>query len=161
MLTVQKLEWLQPFKNLNTKIDVKVLPATVKNWSGKVWTQWLAKFLYSKGVVAWMRSYSAAKKEYIANMDYLLCFEKQRFDSFVWTAQNYWTTPCEQSTGSLWMQPKTNKKLPWVSNVTAACPKDVLEFKFFWEPSCIIVVYRLLWSPYTVHSSRAPSEGYI
>ena len=161
MLTVQKLEWLQPFKNLNTKIDVKVLPATVKNWSGKVWTPWLAKFLYSKGVVAWMRSYSAAKREYIANMDYLLCFEKQRFDSFVWTAQNYWMTPCEQSTGSLWMQPKTNKKLPWVSNVTAACPKDVLEFKFFWEPSCIIVVYRLLWSPYTVHSSRAPSEGYI
>ena len=69
MLTVQKLEWLQPFKNLNTKIDVKVLPATVKDLSSMVWTPWLAKFLYSKGVVAWMRSYSAAKREYIANMD--------------------------------------------------------------------------------------------
>ena len=69
MLTVQKLEWLQPFKNLNTKIDVKVLPATVKNLSGKVWTPSLAKFLYSKGVVTWMCCYSAAKREDIANTD--------------------------------------------------------------------------------------------
>ena len=92
---------------------------------------------------------------------YLLCLEKQRFDSSMWTAQNYWTVPCGQSASSLWMQPNTNKKLPWVSNVTAACPKDVLEFKFFWEPCCIIVVYRLLWTPYAVHSSRAPSQGYI
>ena len=129
---------------MNTKIEVKVLPATVKNLSGKVWTPWLAKFLYSKGVVAWMRSYSAAKREYIANMDYLLCFEKQRFNSSVWTVRNYWMAPCEQSASSLWMQPKTNKKLSWVSNVRAACPKDVLEFKFFWEPWCIIVICRLL-----------------
>ena len=56
---------------------------------------------------------------------------------------------------------QTRSCLRFTSNVTAACPKDVLEFKFFWEPCCIIVIYRLLWSPYTVHSSGAPSQGYL
>lgn len=51
------------------KFKVKFFTTTVKHLRGKVWTPWPAKFLYSKGVVAWMRGCSAAKREDIVNMD--------------------------------------------------------------------------------------------
>ena len=52
-----------PPENLNAKIEVKFLTGTVENLSGKVWTPRPAKFLFGKGVVAWMLGYSTGKRK--------------------------------------------------------------------------------------------------
>ena len=45
-------------------MEVKFYTRTVENLNGKVWP---AKFLNGKGVVAWMRGYSAGKRHFGLN----------------------------------------------------------------------------------------------
>ena len=136
------------------KFKVKFFTTTVKHLRGKVWTPWPAKFLYSKGVVAWMRGCSAAKREDIVNMDLRVVLwlpwqgnnmvRQFRLNSAKILNDFLWT----KCLVKFFNQLKIRRVLcAWI-------------YVFFCEAWCIIVIYRLLWSPYVVRSSRAPSEGY-
>ena len=117
-----------------------------------------------------MRGCSAAKREDIANMDlrvvlWLPLHGNTMVRQFRVNNTKYWAVSSEQS---VWSNFSTSWKFDRYcvnvvqgkqqialgqQNVTAVCPKDVIEFMIFCcESGCIIVVYRLLWSPYTVRS---------
>ena len=153
------------------KFKVKFFTTTVKHLKGKVWTPWLAKFLYSKGLVAWMRGCSAAKREDIANMDlrvvlWLPLHGNTMVRQFRVNNTKYWAVSSEQS---VWSNFSTSWKFDqYCVNVVQGkqqiAQRMWLNSWFFVVSPAVLLSYTDYFDPLTLYvqgSSRVLGEGYM